>query len=200
MNKTLTRLVSALMALLLLPALAIGETTPVATDDQGRPYVLDAFDGTALDLSQHKGKAIWLNFYTGWCSYCMKEMPDIKQTFETYDPDEVAIILVHAWSGEGADASAEVIERFGLEAMLHVEDQDLALSQIIGLEGFPTSIFINKDGYYTGRAYALSAEEMAGYLDGMGVALRDGAAAEAATDAATDAPTAAPETTAEVVQ
>ena len=186
LHKTLYRLVSFLMALLMLPAFAMGEAPPPATDDQGRPYVLDAFDGTALDLTPHQGKAIWLNFYTGWCSYCMKEMPDIKKAFETYDPDEVAIILVHAWSGEGGEASAEVIERFGLEEMLHVEDQDLALTQIIGLEGFPTSIFITKDGYFTGRAYALTFEEMSSYLDGMGVAKR--------ADATTDAP----EATAEV--
>lgn len=188
MKKTVNRLLSALLALLLLPALGLAETATVETDDQGRPYVLDAFEGTLVDVNDHQGKAIWLNFYTSWCSYCMKEMPAIKQTFETYDPNEVSIILVHAWSGEGPEASAEVIERFGLQEMLHLEDSDLALTQLVGLDGFPTSIFINKEGYYIGRAYGLEYDSMAAYMDEMGVAKRADAAAEA------------PEATAEATQ
>ncbi|MDD2396248.1 MAG: TlpA disulfide reductase family protein, partial [Sphaerochaeta sp.] len=84
------------------------------TNDAGMPYVLNTFEGTALDLTQYQGKAIWLNFFTGWCPYCMTEMPYIKQIFDDYDPEQVAILLVHVWDGETADDSQEVIEKYGL--------------------------------------------------------------------------------------
>lgn len=43
-------------------------------------------ENTGLDLTPNEGKAIYLNFFTGWCYYCMQEMPDIKTLYETYDP------------------------------------------------------------------------------------------------------------------
>ena len=161
MKTTLKRLVSLGLVLLLLPLAALAESTPAEKNAAGMPYVLNEFDGTKLDVSQYKGKAIWLNFFTGWCVYCMEEMPAIKQIYEAYDPNDVAIVLVHAWNGEDADDSAAVVEKYGLKNMTLLEDDTLALSQLIGLEGYPTSIFIDKDGYFYGREYALDYDGMA---------------------------------------
>lgn len=170
MVKRMTRLVSILLALMLAPLSAWAEAAPAERNAAGKPYVLNEFDGTILDVSQYKGKAIWLNFFTGWCSYCMEEMPAIKQSFDAYSPDELAIVLVHVWQGENADDSAKVVERFGLQDMIMLEDEDMALSTLVGVAGFPTSIFIDKEGYIYGGAYALDFDGMAEYLDGMGVA------------------------------
>lgn len=172
MTHRLTRLVSILLALLLLPMGAFAETVPAEKNAEGMPYVLGEFDGTLLDVSQYKGKVIWLNFFTGWCSYCMEEMPAIKQAFDTYDPNEVAIILVHDWNGENADDSAAVIKRFGLEDMTILEDETMSLSTLVGIDGYPTNIFIDKEGYFYGMSYGLEFDNMAEYLDGMGVAKR----------------------------
>jgi len=136
-------------------------------------YVLDYFDGTALDLTQYEGKAVFLNFFTQWCHYCMEEMPDIKDVYDMYDPESLIIILVHPWNGEDADDSAAVVAKYGLEEITLVEDVDLAISTLFGLQGYPTSIFIDQDGYFYGYAYAMDFESFSEVFDSMGVPKRD---------------------------
>jgi len=185
----MNRLLAALMALVLLPFAALAQSEPTATNADSKPYVLNAFEGTTLDLTQYKGKAIWLNFFTGWCPYCMTEMPYIKQVFDEYDPNEVAIILVHVWDGENADDSKKVIEKFGLQDMTMVEDQDKTLAGLVGLSGYPTSIFIDKQGYLHTGAYGLEYKAMVQYMEELGVAKRV-TAINSATVTATETPAA----------
>lgn len=147
--------------------LALLPTASLAEGDAS--YVFDAFDGTALELTPYEGKAIYISYFTSWCGYCMQEMPYIAQAFRDYSPDELQIILVHAWSGEDDSVTADVVSRYGLEGILILEDQDMALSAIVGLQGFPTNILIDKQGYLYQYTYALGEGELAGYLDALGV-------------------------------
>ena len=178
MKQTVTLMLTLVMVTMSFASFA--ETAPAATNAAGKAYVLGEFANTPLDVSQYKGKAIWLNFFTGWCSYCMEEMPAIKETFDTYDPNEVAIVLVHVWDGENADDSAAVVERFNLQDMILLEDEQMTLATLIGLQGYPTSVFIDKNGYLSTVTYTLDAAGMATALDAMGVAKRVTATDEAA--------------------
>ncbi|MCE5344643.1 MAG: TlpA family protein disulfide reductase [Eubacteriales bacterium] len=158
---------------------AAATQTPAAKADTKMPYVLNLFQNTPLDVSKYQGKALYLNFFTGWCYYCMQEMPDIKKLYETYDPSQVEIILIHVWSGENADDSAAVVEQYGLQDLTLVEDDQMALANLIGLTGYPTSLFIDKDGYL--NAYQpgqLTYDAMAAALDKMGISKRDANIAE----------------------
>jgi len=180
------RMVLILFAVLtLMPLAGLAESDDTATNAEGMPYVLDAFEGTDLDLTQYEGKAIWLNFFTQWCPHCMTEMPYIKQVFDEYDPDQLAIVLIHAWSGEDADASKAVIEEYGLQDMIMIEDDDMSLCDMVGLQGFPTSYFIDKDGYLYGGTYSLDYDGMVAYMDGMDVGKRP---ADTTSDEATATP------------
>ena len=171
------RLFSVLVALLLLlPVFALAEE-PAATNDAGRPYVLDYFADSPLDTSLYEGKALYLNFFTGWCTYCMQEMPDIKALYDAYDPDEVAVVLVHVWDGEDASATEEVRRRFGLDDLTIIEDEDFTLASIVSLNGYPASIFIDPDGYlYSGFSGMLTLDQMQQQLDGMGISKLEEAA------------------------
>ena len=170
------RLMAVALVVLLLPVAALAQPAATATpepNEQGMPYVLTAFEGSPLDVSQYAGKALFLNFFTGWCGYCMQEMPEIKEIYDAYDPNEVAIVLVHVWDGETAEESAAVVKQYGLEELNLVEDEQFQLATLIGLTGYPTSIFIDKEGYlYGGVASGLDFDTMAQYLDGMNVAKR----------------------------
>lgn len=149
------------------------ETAPAETNADGMPYVLSYFKDTPLDVTQYEGKALFLNFFTGWCYYCMQEMPEIKEIYDTYDPDQVAIILIHVWDGEDASDSAEVVSKYGLEDIILLEDEQLTLTNMVGLSGFPTSLFIDQQGYL--KSYqpgALDFDAMSQILDSMGIAKR----------------------------
>lgn len=180
-----TRLAAALLALTVL--LCTGAA-------QGQTEKMDALailKDSSIDLSPYEGKAVFLNFFTEWCGYCMREMPEIKKIFEEYRRDELEIILVHVWNGEDERNSESVRETFGLEEMTFFEDQDMGLSQFVGLQYFPTSIFIDKDGYLVAAlSQALTYEQMVTIMEEMGI----GKAAESpvAPEASAPPPTMAP--------
>lgn len=156
-------------------------------------YVLDFFAGTALDLSQYKGKAIFLNFFTEWCPYCMEEMPDIKKIYDMYDLNSLVIILVHPWDGENETNTASVVAKYGLEGLTTVEDKDMAISQIAGIPGYPTSIFIDQNGYlFYAAASKLELDDMTRIIDGMSVPLRDGTVRQTPVPAKTTPSNSAP--------
>lgn len=182
MRSTMKRFLSVLFIFMLLPMAALAEDT---TEETSEPvYVLDYFSDTNLDLSQYEGKALFMNFFTEWCPYCMEEMPDIKQIYENYDPASLEIILVHPWNGEDGESTANVVATYGLDGITTFEDEDLAVQYTVGVPGYPTSIFIDSEGYlYYAVASKLDYDTMAEIVEGMGVPLRSDAEAVTETEA-----------------
>ncbi|MEG0511763.1 MAG: TlpA disulfide reductase family protein [Clostridia bacterium] len=115
---------------------------------------------TKLDLTPYKGKTILLNFFTQWCGYCMKEMPDIKAAYDAYSEDDLQIILVHVWDGEDERNTADVRKTFGMEDMIFFEDEDGSLADYVGLSGYPASLFISKDGTLSANFNYMLTKEM----------------------------------------
>ncbi len=150
----------------------------VQAEEDERLNLAEFFAGTGLDLSQYAGQAVLINFFTEWCPYCMEEMPDIKQAFDMYDPDSLEIILVHPWDGEDASNTASVVSRFGLEGVTTIEDEDFTLTALVGVPGYPTSIFVDPDGYlYYAVASKIDFAMITSIFDDMRIPRRDGTVA-----------------------
>lgn len=166
MNKSSIRKLAGLLVLTVLLAAA-----PFAPAEEA-PNVTELMNSyTELDLSPYLGKTVFINFFTEWCYYCMQEMPDIKALYDTYSEDELAIVLVHVWDGENADNTASVKGKYGMEDMTFFEDEDMMVASLVGLQGYPASLFLNPDGTLEAAAnYMLTLEQMTGQLDAMGVA------------------------------
>lgn len=191
MKTGLKRWLALLLTVALFPLVAVAETASAPEATTARYYMPDYFAQTSLDLTQYKGKAVYLNFFTGWCQYCMEEMPDIKRFYDAYSSDDVALILVHAWSGENADDSAAVVEQFGLQGIPMIEDEDLTLTSMF-VQGFPTSMFIDPEGYMTIEQYQggmITYDIMTEQLAAMGIQPK--AESAVSTAVATPAPTVA---------
>ena len=159
----------SIIALMLVLALALSACSAPAEEAPNVTQLMNSY--TSLDLSPYLGKTVFINFFTEWCYYCMQEMPDIKTLYDTYDEDELAIVLVHVWDGENADNTASVKEKYGMEDMTFFEDEDMLVASLVGLQGYPASLFLNPDGTLEAAAnYMLTLEQMTGQLDAMGVA------------------------------
>ncbi|MDD3335036.1 MAG: TlpA disulfide reductase family protein [Eubacteriales bacterium] len=176
MKKT-NRLFSLLCAALLLltPAFSVAETEPEKT----------AFEiiteNTTLDLTPYAGKAIFMNFFTEWCPYCMQELPDIKKIYEAYSENDLQIILVHVWDGEDASNTESIRKKYGLEEMTFFEDKDQLLSSMAGIQGYPLSLFFDKEGNIaTGANGMLDYDSMAQAVESVDVSKKstDGAVAK----------------------
>ncbi len=133
-------------------------------------YLADYFAGTQLDLEQYLGKVVIINYFTEWCPYCMEEMPDYKKVLDTYDPEQLVVLLVHPWDGEDESNSASVVETYGLEAATVIEDEDFALTSAIGVPGYPTTVIVDQNGYVSyAVASRIDFDTISSILDMLGV-------------------------------
>lgn len=108
-------------------------------------------DGNPINLSDYEGKFIALNFFGVWCKYCMEEMPDLQEVYSEYGGDDFVILLVNATTTEniGKDGVKDWYEKGGY-TMPMMMDLDGTALEIYPVSGFPTTYFINKDGYILG--------------------------------------------------
>lgn len=109
--------------------------------------------GKEHKLSDYKGKTIFLNFWATWCPPCREEMPYIEDLYKEYNKnnDEVVILGV-ASPNLGREGNQEHIEMF-LEKENNtfpiLFDEGGSLVYQYGINAFPSTFIIDKEGYIT---------------------------------------------------
>lgn len=63
-------------------------------------------------LEKHKGKVVYINFWTTTCPPCLAEMEPLKKLREQYSPREVAMVSI--CDGRNRTAYEQILERFSL--------------------------------------------------------------------------------------
>ena len=142
---------------------------PAAGEEEKQTLVDVISEYTSMDLGPYEGKALFITFFTEWCPYCMQEMEHIKKIYDTYDREELALLLVHVWDREDASNTESVKQRFGMQDFTFFEDERMELIRVLRVPGYPFSFFINKEGALVNVASAMSYEEMAAAVESMGV-------------------------------
>lgn len=142
------------------------ETAPTETQ---APELVAAPDFTVLDMqgnevsfSDYLGKPIVLNIWAHWCGACQYEMPQFNAAWEALE-GEVTFLMVH--QGAAVDKAKELVEQGGytFPVLLDTESQ---VSAIYGVTAYPTSFFIDAEGYLRGwYAGAMDAELLQVGLD-----------------------------------
>lgn len=126
-----------------------------ATEEENRIAPLDftLYDqyGEEHTLSEYQGKTVFLNIWATWCPPCRDEMPYINELYKEYgENQEDVIILGVASPNLGKEGSEEDIITF-LEENEHefpvVMDTDATMVYGYGINAFPSTIIIDKDGY-----------------------------------------------------
>ena len=117
--------------------------------------------GNTHTLSDYKEKTVFLNFWATWCSPCRAEMPDIQKLYEEFQQEDVVILGVAA-PNLGREKSEEGIKGF-LEENGYtypvVLDTEAEAFQAYGINSFPTTFMIDKDGNVFGYIPGQLSEE-----------------------------------------
>lgn len=111
--------------------------------------------GVQHQLSDYKGKVVFLNFWTTWCVYCQKELQDLQELYNEYNKNKNEVVFLGVTSPlssenrNAADVSKteilQYIEKKSLDfPMLFDEKGDVYSSYYI--YSFPTSYLIDKEG------------------------------------------------------
>lgn len=122
--------------------------------------------GKTHRLSDYKGKVIFLNFWATWCPPCRAEMPDIQKLYEEYaarGEDAEVVILGAAAPGMGQEGSEEEIGQFMQEngyTYPVLMDTDWEMFSWYGINSFPTTFMIDRDGNIFGYVPGQMTEEI----------------------------------------
>ncbi|MDD6467367.1 MAG: cytochrome c biogenesis protein CcdA [Erysipelotrichaceae bacterium] len=114
--------------------------------------VLSNMEGKKYQLSDYKGKVIFLNFWATWCGYCQQELVHLEELYQMQDP-EVQLITVLVVTNE---TEQEIKDFLGNKEMSFpvLIDWEGEYAMQYGVNSFPRSFLITKD------------YEMLGYIPG----------------------------------
>jgi len=119
------------------------------------PFLWLAKEGTekkVVDLKQSIGKPILLHFWAPWCGTCIVEMPSLEVFAKKYGKD--VTILCISNDHTGGESSRDYYQHNNIQMSLNIdlhEGQSGRLARVLGIQGFPTTIFISAKGEEMGR-------------------------------------------------
>jgi len=175
---------SLLMALLVLTVVGCGSTstpeptpvpptaTPVVTEEvapstpeqatnpnavPAPDFTLQTLDGESVSLSDYRGKLVMINFWASWCPPCNSEMPDLQRYYEQHQDEDFIILGVNYQ--DTPDKVQAFIEKYGVTFPILL-DSDGRIANLFGVQGLPTSFFVDKEGNVLGYQPGPVTKEM----------------------------------------
>ncbi|GBD11665.1 Thiol-disulfide oxidoreductase ResA [bacterium HR23] len=121
-------------------------------------FTLSLFGGGQFRLAEKRGTAVVVNFWGSWCPPCRAEMPALQKVWEAYQGQGLVLIGVNVQDTE-ADALA-FLKEVGVTFPTG-PDRDGSIAVAYRVIGFPTTIFINREGQVVRRwTGAISQERL----------------------------------------
>ena len=143
------KLLAALMAVLMLTAL--GCTAFAASNDIGvKPgeafpdFTVSLTDGTTATLSEllKEKDLVVLNVFASWCGPCEVEFPEMEKSYQAHS-DRMVILSV---SGDAEDTMEVITDYKASHALSFPMGLAGNALDFLNISGFPTTVFITKDG------------------------------------------------------
>lgn len=112
-------------------------------------------NGEKVNLSDYFGKPIVMNFWFSTCGPCQMEMPEFEKVYKEMGED-ITFFMVN--STESMDTAKAFIEENEFTMPFYF-DEDYSAISTYGISAFPTTLFIDKDGYAVAYAQGMIDEE-----------------------------------------
>lgn len=119
--------------------------TGLEVGEQAPNFKLETLSGETIQLSELRGKKVFINFWATWCPPCKKEMPEMQKFYEEYS-DEVEILAVNV---TGQESSIKKVKEFidnDNYTYPILLDKELKVTEDYLAFALPTTYFIGTDG------------------------------------------------------
>ncbi|MBL4575093.1 MAG: redoxin domain-containing protein [Opitutaceae bacterium] len=114
----------------------------------GKPIEIrfTAIDGRKVDLSEMKGKVVFIDFWATWCLPCIAELPRTKSVYEKYNDRGFEIIGISL--DKDKDKLVDFIKKETISWPQYFEgkDQENKFYKEFGYAGIPMTWLIDKAG------------------------------------------------------
>lgn len=129
-------------------------------------FNLKDLNGEIVTLSDYFGTPIMINFWATWCTPCVSEMALIDEYTTLYEGE---LIVLEINAGELEAEVREYLDQYDLH-MVFLLDPSSSLASKYYVAGYPTSVFIDEDGFIQVKyAGELDESELTSYLEEIGV-------------------------------
>ena len=112
--------------------------------------------GQTMSLKDLRGKVILVNFWATWCTPCRREMPSFQGLADRLDKKDFQVLAVNFQ--ETADQVAKFTEPLGLKFDVAL-DPDGKINRLYGINQYPVSYVIGRDGKSLAQQYGPFASE-----------------------------------------
>lgn len=142
---------SALLAVfLLLGCAAVGAASDAFVGKPAPDFKATDVEGKAFNLSDLKGKVVWINFWGLRCGPCVRELPALQSIYSRYGEKGLVILGVNADGVDAAFIKKSFAEREDLKNLKLtfqlVPDLEFALIDAYQLMGAPLNVMVDKAG------------------------------------------------------
>ncbi|MDR2431842.1 MAG: TlpA family protein disulfide reductase [Candidatus Margulisbacteria bacterium] len=104
--------------------------------------------GGARSIQELAGKAVFLNFWAGWCGPCRNEMPSMEKLYQKFEPRGLEILAVNYAEKPETVRAFMAENRLSFPVGLDVSGRITAL---YGVTAFPTTYIIDREGQVIAR-------------------------------------------------
>ena len=100
-------------------------------------------DGEVIELSDQKGKVVFINFWATWCPPCIAEMPSINKLYSEFrDNDKLMFMMVDVDNNRAK--SQKFMDKRKFELPVYTPASSIPSSYMSG--AIPTTLVLNKYG------------------------------------------------------
>lgn len=124
-------------------------------------------NGNACDQEIFKGYDLTLvNIFATWCSPCVNELPELEKIYQElgkkYNINVVGIVMdtvdenfdPAADQDEVIDKAKKLVEKAGVSYPLIIPDKTALNGRLIGINAYPETFFVDKNGNIVGGTYS----------------------------------------------
>lgn len=115
----------------------------VSIGDEAPNFILKDMNGAEFQLSDYKGKGVFLNFWATYCEPCKQEMPYMNNVFKEYQAEGVEILAINV--GEAELRVNDFIDKYGLDFPI-LYDRGGTVTSLYNFIPLPTTFLIDEDG------------------------------------------------------
>lgn len=142
MRTTILVILFAAVAFTLYSSLTKDKAT-IAVGEKAEDFVLTDLEGNKHQLSEYKGKGVFINFWGTWCEPCKVEMPHINTQYNEYKDQGVVVLAVNV--GEPTLLINNFVDQYDFTFPI-VQDKSKDVGELYNIYNLPATIIVDPDG------------------------------------------------------